>query len=82
MTSPLFEKVRGITADVLEVPASQITPQSSPESIEAWDSVHHLNLILALEQEFAIQFEPEEIDQMNSVARILDVLEGKVGSRS
>ena len=79
MTSPLLDKVRSITADVLQVPANQLMPQSSPDSIEAWDSIHHLNLILALEQEFGVQFEPEEVDQMNSVGRILDVLENKLG---
>ncbi len=82
MTSPLSDKVRGITADVLQVPANQLTPQSSPESIEAWDSVHHLNLILAFEQEFGVQFEPEEIDEMNSFGRILHVLENKLSLRS
>jgi acyl carrier protein len=79
MTSPLFDKVRSITADVLHVHANQLMPQSSPESIEAWDSIHHLNLILAFEQEFGVQFEPEEVDEMNSVGRILHVLENKLG---
>jgi acyl carrier protein len=79
MTSLLFDKVRSITADVLHVPANQLMPQSSPESIEAWDSIHHLNLILAFEQEFGVQFNPEEVDQMNSVGRILHVLENKLG---
>lgn len=82
MNSPLLEKVRGIAADVLSVPANQITPQSSTETIETWDSVHHLNLVLALEQEFDMQFEPEEIDAMNSVERILNVLETRQKQRA
>jgi len=78
MNSPLFEKVRGITADILEVGPDQIMPQSSSENIETWDSVHHLNLILAFEQEFGVQLEPEEIDQMNNVERIIRILEQKL----
>ena len=78
MTSPVFERVRVITADVLKLPASQITAQTSPENVEGWDSVQHLNLILALEQDFSVQFEPEEIDQMSSVERILTVLQSKL----
>jgi acyl carrier protein len=78
MTSPVFERVRGIAADVLQVSASQITPESSPDTIGTWDSVHHLNLILALEQEFDRQFDPEEIDKMTSIERILEVVGGKV----
>jgi acyl carrier protein len=78
MTSPLLEKVRGIAADVLQVAPGAITRQSSTEDIEAWDSLHHLNLILAFEQEFGVQFEPEDIDQMHSVERIVGVLEKKL----
>lgn len=77
MTSPLLDRVRTIAADVLQVPASQISEQSSSQNISTWDSVHHLNLVLALEQEFNLQFEPEEIDQMNSIQQILAVLGGK-----
>jgi acyl carrier protein len=78
MTSPVFERVRGIAADVLKVPGAAITAETSPESIEAWDSLQHLNLILALEQEFDVQFEPEEIDRMNRIDRILLVVQGKI----
>ncbi len=82
MSSPVFERVRGIAADVLRLPANQISPRSSPETIEAWDSVQHLNLVLALEQEFGVQFEPEEIDQMSNIDRILSVLENKLSPAS
>jgi acyl carrier protein len=78
MSSQLLEKVRTITADILEVSPGQLTPQSSSENIETWDSVHHLNLILAFEQEFGIQLEPEEIDQMNNVERITSILARKL----
>jgi len=74
----LFERIQAIAADVLEVPAAKITPESSPETIETWDSVHHLNLVLALEQEFSLQFEPEEIDQMKDIRHILEILGSKV----
>ena len=79
MTPPTFERVRGIVADVLRVPADQISRQSSPETLATWDSVQHLNLILALEQEFTLQFEPEEMDEMSSVDHILAILERKLG---
>lgn len=80
--SALFERVRGIASDVLQVPANQITQQSSTENVESWDSVHHLNLVLALEQEFDLQFEPEEMDQMHSIEHILNVLENKLNHRA
>jgi acyl carrier protein len=77
MSLPLLDRVRGIAADVLEVPLTQVTSDSSPETLETWDSVHHLNLVLALEQEFNMQFEPEEIDQLSNVGEIVTVISRK-----
>ena len=77
MADQLLDRIRGIAADVLEVPVAKINSGSSPESIDTWDSVHHLNLVLALEQEFSLQFEPEEIDQMKDVQHIVDTILGK-----
>jgi acyl carrier protein len=74
----LLDRVRAIAADVLQVPAASITPATSPETIESWDSVRQLDLVLALEQAFGVQFEPEEIDQMKNIERIVDLLSPKV----
>jgi acyl carrier protein len=78
MTAPLLDRVRGIAADILQVPLAEVGPDSSPESIATWDSVHHLNLVLALEQEFNLQFEPEEIDQIGNVGQIVSLVSRKV----
>ena len=78
MSSSVFDRVQTIAADVLKVPAAEITPRSSPETVANWDSVQHLNLVLALEEEFALQFEPEEMDGMVGIDRILSVVEAKL----
>lgn len=80
MTAPLLDRVRGIAADILQVPVAEVGPDSSPESIATWDSVHHLNLVLALEQEFNLQFEPEEIDQIGNVGQIVQLVSRKVNA--
>ena len=73
MNTPAVEKIRQLASDVFEVPLSEIRPESSPDTISTWDSLHHLNLVLALEQEFAIQFTPEEIEQLLSI-ELIDAL--------
>jgi acyl carrier protein len=72
--SPMLDRVRNVAADILQVPPEHIRPNSGPETLANWDSVQHLNLILALEQEFGLAFEPEEIDRMTSIQQILLVL--------
>jgi acyl carrier protein len=77
MDEPTFQLIRGIAADVLDVDPASLRPESGPESIDKWDSVHHLSLILALEQQFDIQFEPAEIDAMKTLSMMADVVAQK-----
>lgn len=78
MNTPLLERVQGIVSDVFGVPEDQVRPDSSPDTIETWDSIHHLNLVIALEQEFGVQFTPEEIEQLLSVELIAALLDEKL----
>ncbi len=82
MSQSLLERVRQIVADVFNLPQSRIEPSSSPDTIEGWDSLRHLSLTLALEQEFDVQFTPEEIEQLLSVELIADLLEEKLVKNS
>jgi acyl carrier protein len=74
----VFQHAQRIAADVFAIPVDQITLNSSPATIENWDSLHHLNLVLAVEGEFGMQFAPEEIEQLLSIEDIVTVLEKKL----
>jgi len=54
-----------------------VRPDTSPDNIANWDSLQHLNLVLALEQEFNVQFTPEEIEQILSVELAAALLDEK-----
>ena len=66
----LYQTVAG----VLGVPASELTDASSPETIAAWDSLNHLNLVMALEGEFGISLSPEDALEMRTVGLMRDIL--------
>jgi acyl carrier protein len=67
----IFEKVADTMAVVLNVDRAEITPDSSMDSIDAWDSLKHMKLVMALEQEFDFEFEEEQIVEMLSVRLIV-----------
>ena len=73
-SDPLFEKIRPIISDIMMVPDDTITMASTPDTIAAWDSLRLLDMVLALESEFDVQFSPDEIVEMTTVARIVDVV--------
>ena len=66
----MSEKLYKVIAKILDVPISEINDESSPETIENWDSFHGLALIDALEMEFNIQFSISEITDVKTVADI------------
>lgn len=65
-------------AQVMNVPIESLNEDSSPETIEEWDSLKHISLILTLEEEFGIQFCDDEIVKMLNVAMIIEVLTNKL----
>jgi acyl carrier protein len=75
--TPFLDRVRGIFSDVFQIPLEEIRAESSPDTISNWDSLQHLNLVLAIEQEFNVQFSPEEIEQLLSVELVAALLEEK-----
>lgn len=81
MTTSVVETVLTIASDVLGVPAGQVTLEASPQSVANWDSVQHLNLVLAVEQAFDLTFEPEELDQMKSLRDVVALVQGKRGNQ-
>jgi acyl carrier protein len=82
MTIQLFEEVRTLAADVLGVPRSAIDGNSTPEHIENWDSIQHVSLMVAIEEQFDVEFDPDEISHMESIGRITEILSDKLASRS
>ena len=75
MTESTLDQVRNIASDIFGVPANKITAESSPETIENWDSMQHLNLVLAVEEKFGVQLAPEDIEQMKNVGAIATLVE-------
>ncbi len=82
MTLTILDQVRGIASDLFGVPADRILSESSPETIEAWDSTQHLNLVLALEEKFGVQLSPEEMEQMHNVGEAASLIESKLQKAS
>ncbi len=54
------QKLKNLLSNVFNVSADSINENSSVDTIENWDSLNHLKLVLALEQEFDISFSEEQ----------------------
>ncbi len=71
------EKIKNVMASVFMCDVSTITADSSQDTIVEWDSLRHMNLIVALEEEFSIVFSEDEMVEMLSFKIICDILKSK-----
>tara|TARA_B100001750_G_C15414721_1_gene549679 strand:- start:748 stop:999 length:252 start_codon:yes stop_codon:yes gene_type:complete len=63
-----------IIGEVFEIPSNEIDPEMSPKEIKNWDSLAQLNLITAIEKEFSIVFEVDEIFSIYKIGDIYSLL--------
>jgi acyl carrier protein len=63
-------RIREIAADVFGVPAAELPDDASNETVAGWDSLHHLELMLALEMEFGVQISSEAMPALLSLDAI------------
>jgi len=74
MTNPssdLTARVISVAADVFGVPADTLSAASTPETVEAWDSISHLNLMLSVEQSFSAAIPPERMPELTSLEKLV-----------
>jgi acyl carrier protein len=69
-----FGDVQQIIADVFGVDLHDITINSTPDTVESWDSLRLLNLVLALEQEFRLEIAPDQLQHLMNIPKILQAL--------
>ena len=56
MNNNIEDRIKNVMSAVFEISIEEINDESSPDTIELWDSLKHLNLVIALEEEFNVQF--------------------------
>jgi acyl carrier protein len=79
--SETLMKVKQIISDVLDLPDVQLTRETTAEEVEGWDSLNHINIILAVEQHFGIKVRTAEIEELRNVGELVDVVDSKMAGK-
>ena len=66
--------VEDVVSSVFGVERESLDESSSPESVEGWDSMGHVNLVAALEQRFNVSIDIDDVMQMANVGKIRQIL--------
>jgi acyl carrier protein len=64
-------------SEVLGVPAENINDSTSPDNTPEWDSLHAMDLVVAIEEAFDVQLSTKEIISMRTVGLVRKVLRSK-----
>ena len=75
--SAILEKLNGIFTDVLDNDDIKINETSTANDIEEWDSLSHIQLIVAIEKHFKIRFTTAEITSYKNVGEMADGISKK-----
>jgi len=73
----MSRKVFEIVARIMVVPVDAVSLESSPETLENWDSLRHMKLILAIEESLDVQFSDDDIVSIKNVRDLLACVEAR-----
>jgi acyl carrier protein len=82
--SQILDEVADIIRDVLDAlddKSLKITPETTADQTEGWDSFNHINIVVAVEQHFGVKFKTAEIESLRNVGELVALIAQKLKSR-
>ena len=75
----VFVKLNEVFRDVFDDESITVTETTTADDIEEWDSLEHINLLAAVEQEFGMKFNMGQVMSMKNVGEMADIILGQIG---
>lgn len=76
--SKLLEKLQEVFQDVMDNDEIQLSEGTNSDDIEEWDSLTHIQLVVAIEKYFGIKFLSKEITSWKNVGDTMDSILNKI----
>jgi acyl carrier protein len=70
-----IQRIKKIMSRIFRLPEDCISEQSSMDNVPGWDSLAHITMIIAVEEEFGVSLDAKEASQACSVAKIISIIE-------
>lgn len=79
-TDEIRTRARAALARALKTTPEKISDNASQMDLSGWDSVHHMNVVIALENDFDIEFDDAELATMTSLPALVAAIEKHTGA--
>lgn len=77
MSQEIINKLTEIFQEVLDDESIQLTPETTAEDVEEWDSLNHIHLIVAIEKSFGVKFNSKEIQSWKNIGEMVASIASK-----
>tara|TARA_B110000238_G_C15910136_1_gene345883 strand:- start:81 stop:326 length:246 start_codon:yes stop_codon:yes gene_type:complete len=78
MTNDVEKKVLKIFSIVMNVPIENLNKNSNPDTVENWDSLSHVKMIMEIESKFNIDLLPDEALEIFSLNDVIKIITSKI----
>jgi acyl carrier protein len=73
----LYSKLTAIFREVFDEDELNVTPQTTADDLDGWDSLSHIRLVLAISKAFGVKFSASEIGNLKNVGEFASLIEKK-----
>jgi acyl carrier protein len=73
----IYARLTKVLRDVFDDDSLVATPELTANDVEEWDSVNHITLVVAIEEEFGVKFKTAELEKMKNVGHMVEQIEKK-----
>jgi acyl carrier protein len=63
---------------VLDDPGITLTPQTTADDVEGWDSLNHIIIVVEIERRFGIKFQAAEMEELKNVGELVELIEARL----
>ena len=74
----ILDELMNIFSDTLDEEKIALTESSTADDVEAWDSLTHVQLVVAVERKFKVRFTAKEIQSWKNVGEMIDSITSKL----
>ena len=83
MTDPeIYDALNAVFRQVLEDDTIELTPQTTADDVEGWDSMNHIFIVVELEKRFGVKFQAAEMEELKNVGELAGLVQQKLAKRA
>jgi acyl carrier protein len=76
--SEIYEALNDIFRRTLDDPSITLSPSTTAQDVEGWDSLAHIMIIVQIEKKFTVKFQAAEMEELKNVGEMVDLLSQKL----